>query len=107
MANTSVPDVIPSMLVQEDPTFADLVEEFVDSLAHRIRNMKDAVQKGDFATLRTLAHQLKGSGGGHGYPIITETAAAIEQHARNEDLQQCGTGVEKLASITARVVIYP
>ncbi len=107
MANTSVPDVIPSMLVEEDPTFADLVKEFVDGLAGRIQNMKDAVEKGDFASLKRLAHQLKGAGGGHGYPIITETAAAIEQHAKNKDLHQCGTGVEELASIAARVVISP
>ena len=107
MPNTRVPDVIPSILVEEDPTFADLVTEFVDGLAGRIQNMKDAVEQSDFASLKTLAHQLKGAGGGHGYPIITETAAAIEQHAKNEDLQQCGTGVEELASITARVVISP
>lgn len=105
MANASEMEVIPSTLVEEDPTFADLVEEFVDSLDDQVRNMKIAVESSDFAGLRMLAHRLKSSGGGHGYRMLTEKASALEKNSLNEDLKECSAGVEELAGIIARVVI--
>jgi histidine phosphotransfer protein HptB len=98
---------IASDLVKEDPTFADLVEEFVAGLDQRVQGMRDAVGGSDFETLKSLAHQLKGAGGGHGYPILTEKAAALEQDAVAEQVDACKTMVDELASLISRVVVSP
>lgn len=98
-------DHILSELVQSDPSYADLVEEFVAGLDDRVHSMGQSLADGQFDTLKSLAHQLKGSGGGHGYQILTEVAATLEEQARNQELQACQTSLEELTSIVSRVVV--
>ena len=40
--------------------------------------LEDSLAKGDLPRVRTLAHQLKGAGGGYGFAQITEAAASLE-----------------------------
>lgn len=68
-----------SALLQEDPSFYELVQEFVESLPVRLNEIRAAYEQQDFATLKTLAHRLKGSGGSFGYPQITQVAAEMER----------------------------
>ena len=67
-SNNPAEEWITSELVQEDPDFIDLVEEFVASLDDRLSDLQAALAKQDVQQLRNLAHQLKGAGGGHGLP---------------------------------------
>ena len=106
MAETSKPhDPIESLLVREDANFAELVAEFVDGLAERLAAMEDAMQAADFEQLRTYAHRLKGSGGGYGYPLLTEHAASLEQCARQKAVDACAEQIEELKRICDRVVV--
>ena len=98
-------DPIPSELAQEDESFIDLVEEFVEGLGDRVEKINEAVASGDLGQLRTLAHQLKGSAGGYGYPIITEKAAELERHATAEELEASQNAVKALQDLVSRVVI--
>ena len=106
--NAATPqDPICSELVQEDESFADIVVEFVDGLSGRLTKMEEALNQSDFDALRTAAHQLKGSGGGYGYPILTNHAAQLESHAKTEAMQDCLDVFEELQRIAARVVVGP
>jgi HPt (histidine-containing phosphotransfer) domain-containing protein len=64
---------------EDDADMAELLEEFVSTLSDRITSITTAIQAGEHATLRTLVHQLKGAGGGYGYPTISERAADAER----------------------------
>ena len=66
----------------DDPEMAELVRFFVDRLPARVTALEQAAAAADWGTLATLAHQLKGSGGGYGYPGITTSAAAVERLAK-------------------------
>ncbi len=96
---------IASTLVQEDASFADLVEEFVDGLQDRLDQMNKAVASSDFEQLKRLAHQLKGAGGGHGYPALTNVSGDLEQSALAEQLEDCQRQLEALRSVVDRVVV--
>lgn len=98
---------IGSELVNEDASFADLVIHFVDGLGTRLNAMEDAIREADFEALRVAAHQLKGSGGGYGYPVLTERAAAIEHCAKSQELMDCQKAVNELKEICERVVVQP
>ena len=67
--------------------------------------MEDAILAGDFEALSTAAHQLKGSGGGYGYPILTERAARLEQCARQRSIEDCASVFAELRDLCKRVVI--
>ncbi len=96
---------IVSTLVQDDPSFADLVEEFVNGLDDRVSAMRKAIEDNELARLKTLAHQLKGAGGGHGYPVLTQASAALEERAAHRSLEECKTALEELASFVSRVAV--
>jgi HPt (histidine-containing phosphotransfer) domain-containing protein len=62
----------------------ELVEVFVASMDERLRTIDAALTARDWATLRTIAHQLRGSGGGFGYPQVSAQAARLEDHLVEE-----------------------
>ena len=98
-------ELIGSELVQEDVSYADIVLQFVAGLSERLAHMEDALREADFEALRAAAHQLKGSGGGYGYPILTELAAKLEQQAKAGSLETCAAQIEELSELSKRVVV--
>ena len=92
-------------MVREDPNFADLVAEFVDGLAERVAGMEQAMRAADFEQLRICAHRLKGSGGGYGYPLLTEYAASLKQSARQQAIDACAEQIDEIKKICDRVVV--
>ena len=98
-------DPIGSELMRDDPSYADIVVQFVEGLSERLANMEEALSTSDFQALRVAAHQLKGSGGGYGYPLLTERAAELERHAKESLSDQCGKELEELKQLYARVVV--
>ncbi len=59
-----------------------LLEQFVAELPERAQAIRRALEQSDFETLLRLAHQLKGSAGGYGFPTITDAARQLEEAAR-------------------------
>lgn len=95
---------IISDLLRDDPSFADIVVEFVDGLDQRLATMERAIRDGDFEELRNAAHQLKGSGGGYGYPSLTERASELELRAKEEIIADCSAVIDELKQLCERVV---
>ena len=98
---------IISELVVEDPSYTDIVEQFVDGLSERVREMEDAIRASDYETLRVAAHRLKGSGGGYGFPILTERAAELERHAKTHTENECLKAFDRLRGTVGRVAVGP
>jgi len=71
----------------DDPDMQPLLAEFVGELPERVSHMNVLAAAGDYAALGRLAHQLKGAGGGYGYPAITEAAAVLERAARDPSVE--------------------
>jgi len=105
--NQTPSGAIGSELVREDASFADIVTQFVAGLSERLTRMENAIRQADFDALRMAAHQLKGSGGGYGYPILTERATQLEKYARSHALDQCADALAELKEICRRVVVDP
>lgn len=63
---------------ESDPDMLDIVREFASELPARIAKLEAHLAAGELLELQTLAHQLKGAGGGYGFPQITELAASLE-----------------------------
>lgn len=98
---------IGSELLRDDASLEDVVLAFVDGLKDRISVMEAAASEGDFETLRSSAHQLKGSGGGYGYPVLTEKAATLEQEAKAQATDECVAALDELKGLCGRIVVEP
>ena len=62
----------------EDEDMGEIVRQYVRNLPERSSAILRAFEASDVETLTRLAHQLKGSAGAYGFPLITEAAAAVE-----------------------------
>lgn len=71
----------------DDPEYQDLLEMFLESLEEQRQELMAARNQGQWEELGRKAHQLKGAGGGYGFPGLTEKALALETccKARDED----------------------
>lgn len=86
-----------------DPDLGMLVELFVDEMPVRIRGLRKAFEDRDWALLRRLAHQLKGSAGSYGFGQITPFAATLEQAvASGESAPAIGEQVDRLTDLLQR-----
>lgn len=77
--------IITSDLLVEEPHLIDLVDKFIS----RLPGMYDAIIKAhdteDWKVFSDLIHQMKGVGGGYGYPMLTRLCADIEIAVKEED----------------------
>jgi len=69
---------------EDDADMMEIVREFASDAPQRADEIEQYLQSGDLSGLQTLAHQLKGAGGGYGFDAITETAAALEAAIRQD-----------------------
>ena len=67
-----------------DADLGQLVEMFVDEMPQRIADLLDRLHTFDWPGLRIVAHQLKGSAGSHGFPLISPAAARLEDALRQQ-----------------------
>jgi len=90
-----------------DPEMAELIGLFIAELPQRVDKLTQAWRAREFHTVQHLAHQLKGSSAGYGFPTIGTAAAKIEDCIRANDPQhihvdQLAHQVQELISLCHR-----
>jgi len=75
-------DLIRNKLVESNPKFKPMADEFVTKLSAKVPEMRVALSNGNLDELADLAHWLKGSGGSVGYHCFTTPAKEVENAAR-------------------------
>ncbi len=71
----------------EDEDMRVLVAQYANEMPERIKLLQQAIATRDFAWLRRLAHQIKGSAGLYGFPELAAKAAELESliHSQKSD----------------------
>jgi signal transduction histidine kinase/CheY-like chemotaxis protein/HPt (histidine-containing phosphotransfer) domain-containing protein len=83
------------------------VQAYIGRLPARVGSLVALLEAGDLEELRRLAHQLKGSGSGFGFPPITQTAARLEAAIKGDrDLQQISGAVNELVEFMRSINGY-
>ena len=67
----------------QEPELGDLVRQFLSGLDQRRQAMARALRERRPETLRHEAHQIKGTAGAMGYPLMTEQAGILERCVRS------------------------
>lgn len=86
-----------------DEDFAELLEMFTAELPERMRNMKEKFAAQDVPGLTTLAHQMKGAGGGYGFPQLSEISARLEQACKDNAEQQIKQDLDEVLHCMNRI----
>ncbi|MDP1564552.1 MAG: ATP-binding protein [Pirellulaceae bacterium] len=88
----------------DDPDMGMVIFEFVESLPDRMTTAVKFLQEQNYAELRRLVHQLKGAGGGYGFPQITEIADRVERQIANADPSaEIMDGIKELGEIISSI----
>ncbi len=89
-----------------DADMQELVADFVRRLPERGAEIERAAANDERDLLVMLAHKLRGSAGGYGFPAITDAAGALEQAARAArpaaDAAPLKAGARQLAELCRR-----
>ena len=94
---------ILSSLLNEEPDLVELVQLFTKRLPDYVNKIKTAITDNDWPTAALVSHQLKGNGGGYGFPMVSEIASKIESQIENQDYPSVKHLVEELDTICDRI----
>lgn len=88
-----------------DPEYRGLLELFAEALPERRRRLTAAFRSGSFQELRTLAHQLKGAGGGFGFPDLTRCAAELESACKSASPDLVAAALDRMLAYMERIAV--
>jgi two-component system sensor histidine kinase/response regulator len=100
--------VPPRIRVRAKAGLEDLIPNYLKNRNTDLQSLADALAKGDLEVARVIGHGMKGSGGGYGFPRITEIGASIEQCAKSQSSSGVQREIGNLEAYLTQVeVIYP
>ena len=79
-----------------DPDMRNMALRYIERKRGEIAVYREAVDSGDFGAIKRLGHNMKGTGSGYGFPLLTELGAAIEGAALRADSPAMLAAVDRL-----------
>ena len=73
-----------------------ILKDFCQNISLKLESMEKAVSKSDKASIKNMAHSLKGSSSSLGAEAISEISLKIEMMGNNEDIDQIDSLVKQL-----------
>jgi CheY-like chemotaxis protein/signal transduction histidine kinase len=93
------------ILAWVNPDLEEMAPQYLEKLAERAATVPDLLAKGDFESIKTLGHQMKGEGNAFGFEAIGRLGAVIEEAAGRRHEERIIEFTEKLKDYLARVEI--
>lgn len=87
----------------DEADFQDLLKYFVEVLPERQLELQAGLEEGDIYLLKSVAHQLKGAGGGYGFPGLTERAQHLEMMCKMENHAEIPESLQALVSYMEQI----
>ncbi len=81
------------------------VPEYLGVMKQYTAEMLMLLETDDFERIRSLAHNIKGTGGSYGFPELTHLAAALETSARTLDALAVKGGLSELSKFLEQVPV--
>jgi HPt (histidine-containing phosphotransfer) domain-containing protein len=72
--------------VKIDPDLQEIVPGYIEKRKNEIIILNNALLAMDFATLQTMGHKIKGSGGGYGFTQLGSYGAELEKAAKEKNV---------------------
>jgi signal transduction histidine kinase/CheY-like chemotaxis protein len=89
-------DAINKVVPDIEPWLKPVVGGYLEKRRADVSKLREALIQGDYATIRTLGHQMAGTGGGYGFDSITEIGSVLEDSALATDAERIRATIEDL-----------
>ncbi|MBI3814851.1 MAG: Hpt domain-containing protein [Nitrospinae bacterium] len=95
------------VIVHVDADIEELIPGFLQNMEEDVQGILNAIENGDYETIRIMGHSMRGSGGGYGFDAITDMGHSIEEAAQGKNSEEIKKWVAELSSYLDRVeVVY-
>lgn len=95
------------IVVHVDIDLEDLIPGFLENRQKDVQSLESALKENDFEKLRSVGHNLKGVGGGYGFPDMSMMGAEIEEGAKENNMEKVSENVQKLSHYLSNIeIIY-
>ena len=94
---------IHSELLHHDSVVKDLLTDFINELSNMLTHIKISFVNEEWQTMCAVMHDLKGMGGGFGYPQLSELAEKLEDELKNENYPAVQGLLNKLEIMCQRI----
>jgi PAS domain S-box-containing protein len=89
------------------PKMKKVLAEFVAELPAQVAKINECLARNELDSVRRAAHQIKGAGGGYGFPQLTEPAGRLEQSVKeSSSLDDITSHASNLIAILRRLEGY-
>jgi len=92
-----------SELLIEEPDFHEVIVAFVEKLPALIQELQAMHEQQDWNTMKDRIHDLKGLGGGYGYPQVSEVANTIESGLLGQQHDRIAEQIDQLRELLGRI----
>jgi len=96
--------ILTSNLLKSEPDLIGLIEKFMLRLPTFQEKINAAYREHDTEEFSNLIHQLKGVGGGYGYPMLTEICVKIESQVLTEDATNMKVSMQEFDSMVEQIL---
>jgi signal transduction histidine kinase/DNA-binding NarL/FixJ family response regulator len=93
---------LPSV-VEAESWLKPVIPAYLEKRRADVVKLKAALDLGDYDTVRTLGHQMAGSGAGYGFAKITEIGSDLEESALAGDTAQIREGIVQLEQFLSKI----
>jgi hypothetical protein len=82
------------------PELLHLLPGFLARRESEIVELSDHLKLGNFESIKSLGHKLKGTGLGYGFQIVTDLGKDLEQAAEDHDTEAIHLSIAKLSTFS-------
>ena len=86
----------PRIVVAVEEGMEDVVPGYLEKRRREVAVYAAALAQHDFDSIRNMAHKMKGTGSGYGFPVLTELGGVMEKAALNKDATHLRESLRRL-----------
>ena len=104
-AGTGAAALPEKIVIHADPRLRAVIPAYLDKRREDVLAILAALEKLDYEMIGELGHKMSGTGGGYGFPRITEIGASIHQAATERNSSAIRSQVAKLSGYLQQVEV--
>jgi HPt (histidine-containing phosphotransfer) domain-containing protein len=95
------------IVVNIDPDLEELIPGYLNNRLKDVQEAEALLNNGDFESIQRIGHTMKGSGGGYGFDFISAIGLALEENAKEKNMNNIQASLHDLCDFLERVqVVY-
>ena len=93
------------IIINIDPDLEDLIPGFLENRSKELETLRTAMGEGNYQSIQSIGHGMKGVGGGYGFDMITNIGMELESAAKAQDRDGINSLIEKYGDYLDRIEV--